>query len=33
MLRRTERTLDNIPVGSLGMIPLVGCQDMGSQSQ
>lgn len=31
MLRRTERTLDNIPVGSLGMIPLVGCQDMGAK--
>lgn len=31
MLHRTERNLDNIPVGSLGIIALDGCQDMGKQ--
>lgn len=29
MLRRNERNLDNIPVGSLGIIALEGCQGMG----
>ncbi|MFI3172255.1 MAG: ribose-phosphate pyrophosphokinase [Eubacteriales bacterium] len=29
MLRRNERSLDNVPVGSLGVIPLVGCEAMG----
>lgn len=29
MLRRTERTLENIPVGPLGFIPVVGCQELG----
>ena len=28
MLHRTERTLENIPVGSLGMIPIDGCQEL-----
>lgn len=31
MLRRNERNLDNIPVGSLGIIALDGCQEMGNQ--
>lgn len=31
MLHRTERTLENIPVGSLGLIPVVGCEDLGSK--
>ena len=29
MLRRSDRDLDNIPVGALGMIALDGCQEMG----
>lgn len=29
MLRRTERSLENIPVGALGLIPLAGCDEMG----
>ena len=29
MLRHTERTLENIPVGPLGFIPVVGCQELG----
>ena len=29
MLRRNERNLDNIPVGSLGIVALEGCQGMG----
>lgn len=29
MLRRSERNLDNIPVGPLGIIALDGCQEMG----
>lgn len=29
MLHRTERSLENIPVGSLGIIPVDGCQEMG----
>ena len=31
MLHRTERTLDNIPVGSLGIIALTGCEQMGQK--
>ncbi len=31
MLRRNERNLENIPVGSLGIIALDGCQDMGNR--
>lgn len=31
MLHRTERNLENIPVGSLGIIPLEGCQEMGKK--
>lgn len=31
MLRRTDRTLDNIPVGSLGIIALDGIKDMGNK--
>lgn len=31
MLRRNERNLDNIPVGSLGIIALDGCQQMGAK--
>ena len=31
MLHRNERILDNIPVGSLGIITLDGCQDMGAR--
>ena len=27
MLHRTERTFENIPVGALGIIPLIGCKD------
>ena len=30
MLRRNERNLDNIPVGSLGIIALDGCQELGN---
>ena len=29
MLRRTDRTLENMPVGPLGFIPVVGCQELG----
>jgi len=28
MVRRTERSLENIPVGELGLIPLLGCTEM-----
>ena len=28
MLHRTERTLENIPVGALGLIPVVGCEEL-----
>ncbi|MBQ4361620.1 MAG: ribose-phosphate pyrophosphokinase [Lachnospiraceae bacterium] len=28
---RSERVLDNMPVGALGIIPLVGCREMGSK--
>ncbi|PWJ48702.1 ribose-phosphate pyrophosphokinase [Faecalicatena contorta] len=31
MLHRTERTLENIPVGSLGLIPVVGCEELGGK--
>lgn len=31
MLHRTERTLDNIPVGALGIIALTGCEQMGQK--
>ena len=31
MLHRTERTLENIPVGSLGMIPIDGFQELGGK--
>jgi len=31
MLHRTERTLENIPVGPLGFIPVDGCQELGKK--
>ncbi|MDD3402803.1 MAG: ribose-phosphate pyrophosphokinase [Hespellia sp.] len=31
MLRRSERSLENIPVGALGLIPIDGCQEMGKK--
>lgn len=31
MLHRSERSLENIPVGALGLIPLEGCQEMGQK--
>lgn len=31
MLRRSDRVLENIPVGALGIITLDGCQDMGQR--
>ena len=31
MLHRTERTLENIPVGPLGFIPIDGCQELGQK--
>ena len=31
MLHRNERNLDNVPVGSLGVIPITGCEEMGSR--
>ena len=31
MLHRTERNLENIPVGALGIIALTGCEDMGQR--
>ena len=31
MLRRTERILENIPVGSLGLISLTGCEELGKK--
>ena len=31
MLHRTERTLENIPVGPLGFIPIDGCQELGAK--
>ena len=29
MLRRTERTIENLPVGPLGFIPVTGCEELG----
>ncbi len=29
MLHRTERTLENLPVGPLGFIPISGCEELG----
>ncbi len=31
MLRRSDRNLENIPVGALGLIPLTGCEELGSK--
>ena len=31
MLHRTERKLENIPVGPLGFIPITGCEELGQQ--
>ena len=31
MLHRTERTLENIPVGPIGFIPVEGCKEMGKK--
>lgn len=31
MLHRTERTLENIPVGPIGFIPVTGCQELGAK--
>lgn len=31
MLHRTKPTLENIPVGALGIIPLMGCEEMGQR--
>ncbi|MDD3362023.1 MAG: ribose-phosphate pyrophosphokinase [Hespellia sp.] len=31
MLHRSERSLENIPVGALGLIPIDGCQEMGEK--
>ena len=31
MIRRTERILENIPVGSLGLISLAGCEELGKK--
>ena len=31
MLRRTDRNLDNIPIGALGLIALEGCEEMGAK--
>ena len=31
MLRRTNRTLENIPVGPIGFIPVEGCKEMGKR--
>ncbi len=31
MLHRTERTLENIPVGPIGFIPIIGCQELGKK--
>lgn len=31
MLHREDRNLENIPVGSLGIIPIDGCQEMGAR--
>ncbi|MCL2865981.1 MAG: ribose-phosphate pyrophosphokinase [Lachnospiraceae bacterium] len=29
MLHRSDRTLENIPIGGLGLIPIVGCENLG----
>ena len=31
MSHRTERTLENMPVGPLGFIPIVGCEELGKK--
>ena len=31
MIRRTERILENIPVGGLGLIALTGCEELGKK--
>lgn len=31
MLRRSERNLENIPVGALGLIPVTGCEELGKK--
>lgn len=31
MIHRNERILKNIPVGSLGIIPVAGCEEMGNR--
>ncbi len=31
MLHRTDRILDNVPVGSLGVIPITGCEEIGER--
>ena len=31
MLHRTERTLENMPVGPLGFIPITGCEELGKK--
>ena len=31
MIHRNERILNNIPVGSLGIIPVAGCEEMGNR--
>ena len=31
MIRRTERILENIPVGSLGLVALEGCEELGQK--
>ena len=31
MIRRSERNLENIPVGALGLIPITGCEELGNK--
>lgn len=31
MLRRSERNLENIPVGAVGLIPITGCEELGAK--
>ena len=31
MLRRSDRNLENIPVGALGLIPITGCEELGAK--
>lgn len=31
MVRRTERNLENMPVGTLGLLPVVGCEELGKK--